>query len=293
MISIIVCSKDSSLFSRFSYSVSKTIGVEFEIIRVDNTRNKYSIAEAYNQGASQAKFNFLIFSHEDVDFQTFGWGEIILDYFKSLKSVGVIGIAGSSYLPISPSDWWVPDKRYLYMNFFSNDKERIKGKRTLESMGIQDPQPVYALDGVFLALEKKVYLEFPFDESLRGFQGYDTSICLRVSQKHRNYFVPGILLEHFSKGYANENWLKNTIQANHSILPFILQLKRQVNIDRSLEIKAYHLFLNQLKKYSANYKFSLYWSTYYLREISKIFFSSKVLFLWLAFQFAFLIKNSK
>lgn len=261
MISIIVCSINSKLLSEFTNSIKLTIGVPYEIISVDNLMLEYSIFKAYNYGVSLSKFDTFVFVHEDVIFHSKNWGEILLNSFETLSNPGVIGIAGSSYLPISPSDWWLSDSKYLYSNFLSNDKiENVEGG-TLWQLGNQEPQPVFALDGMFLAMKKSVWLEFPFDESMEGFHGYDTSMCYRVSQKFQNYFVPDILIEHFSKGYPNQLWLRNTIQANQSVLPFIFKLRERGILDRKLEQKAYHLFLGQLLKYgeTVNENISLAW----------------------------------
>ena len=290
LISVIVCSVNEALFEDFSISLDKTIGVSYELIRIDNNVEKLSITKAYNCGAQKAKFEFLVFVHEDVIFHTMEWGLKLLNYFFSLKDPGVLGVAGSSYLPISPSDWWISNRKYLHANYLSNDKYGAYGKGDLNHFGEQVPLRVFALDGVFLAMKKLVFVEFPFDISLEGFHGYDTSICYRISQKYQNYFVPGILLEHFSSGFPNETWLVNIIHANGSIHSFINQLKSSDQIDKKLEVKSYHLFLNQLKKFSDNYFLSSLYSTFYLYRLLKYFFSMDLIYLWIKFQFANSIK---
>lgn len=258
-------------------SIVQTIGIPFEIILVPNGDSSFTISSGYNYGALKSKFDFLLFLHEDVFFHTNNWGRRLLFYFEKLKNPGVVGIAGSSYLPISPSDWWLSDSKYLHSNFLSNQKYGSVGKGKLWKVGVQTVQPVFALDGMFLALKKSVWEEFPFDESLEGFHGYDTSICYMVSQRYQNYFIPGILLEHFSKGYPNEIWLKNTIAANEFVLPYIFEIKKNSALDCSLEIKSYRLFLRQLMKFSrsTSYKFSKAW--YYLWPVFKHTKNVKVL----------------
>lgn len=261
MISLIVCSSSSHFYSIFSKSVAESVGCVYEIIKIDNYDSKYSITQAYDLGASKAKWNILVFLHEDVVFHSKNWGNELIRYFNTLKNPGVLGIAGSSYLPISPSDWWLSDRQYLHSYFLSNKKDGKVGEGVLTSYGQQVPKIVYALDGMFLAIKKNIYQEFSFNTSLSGFHGYDTAICYQVSQKYHNYFVPGILLEHFSKGYPNETWLKNTIAANQSVLSFFIEKKKLGFLDSSLEIKSYHLFLRQLMKFSSStsYKFSNAW----------------------------------
>lgn len=270
MISIIVCSINSKLFSQFSDSVNLTIGVPYEIVFIDNLKLQYSIFQAYNYGVSISNFDNLIFVHEDVVFHTNFWGTILLKFLNELPDAGVLGVAGSSYLPISPSDWWVSDPQYLHTNFLSNSKSGTVGKGDLMQNGQQVPTGVYALDGMFLAMRKSVWKEYPFDESLAGFHGYDTAICYQVSQKYQNYFVPGILIEHFSRGYPNQTWLKNTIVSNKKILPIIQNLKGKEGLDLELEIKVFHLFLGQLKKFGTSRSENIRLSIFYFNQLQKV-----------------------
>ncbi|GAB2497053.1 glycosyltransferase [Algoriphagus taiwanensis] len=287
MISIIVLSNRRSLFSEFEKSVKLTIGSSFELIRVDNFQNQFSIFKGYNLGAKQAQNNILLFVHEDIIFHSKNWGKLLINYFETLSNPGVLGVAGCSYLPISPSDWWVGNRTYLHTNFLSNDKNGVIGEGKHMIYGDQVPCPVFGLDGMFLAMKKTVWEEFPFDESLKGFHGYDTSICYQVSKCYQNYFIPGILIEHFSKGYPNEVWLENTIAANRLVLPFILERKRFGSLDCPLEIKSYRLFLRQLMKFSSNvsYKFSYAWK--YLIPVTRFTRDWRLIFYFFIFCFRY------
>ncbi|MBN7812941.1 hypothetical protein J0A68_18435 [Algoriphagus sp. H41] len=293
MISIIVCSVDNLLFERFSQSVSDTIGVPYEVLSFDNRIDRLSIATVYNNAAKAAVFKILVFVHEDVVFHTINWGKKLVSYFAHLDRPGVLGVAGSSYLPISPSDWWLCDPNYLHANFISNKKNGRMGEGYLKKWGEQMAQPVFALDGMFLAMKKSVWKDFHFNEDLYGFQGYDTSICYRVSQKYQNYFIPGILMEHFSKGCPNSIWLINTVKANESIAQFLKKIRKDQKLDRNLEVKAYHLFLNQLAKYSNRWIFNFRYSFIYGWEITKCFFSFRTIYLWLVFQVLYFTKIIK
>lgn len=293
MISIVVCSICSSKIELLLNSIDKTANVEYEVIIFENSIDKFSIAKVYNQGALNAKFPYLVFVHEDVVFQTKGWGETLLHFFNILPNPGVLGIAGSSYLPISPSDWWVSKKEYLHMNFYSNSKGGQIGEGVLKRNGVQMPQRVYAIDGMFLAMKKVVWEEFTFDESLSGFHGYDTSICYRISQKYQNYFIPDILIEHFSKGYPNEIWLLNTISANKSILRFILENHQNREINEKIEVKSFQLFLGQLRKYYSSYIGSVKFSSYYLFKLNSCFISLRSFWVWFYFQILYLKKLFK
>ncbi len=51
MISIIVCSKYSKIDDAFAENIKDSIGkVDYEIVWIDNSKKKFSIFEAYNNG---------------------------------------------------------------------------------------------------------------------------------------------------------------------------------------------------------------------------------------------------
>jgi len=239
LISIIVCSIEEHLFNRFSESLAKTIGVDYELIRIENQKEKLPIAKAYNKGASQASFDFLVFVHEDVVFHSDNWGVELVNRFRSLSNPGVLGIAGNSYHPLSPTDWWGSSNRTRHFNYIKNERNGDLTKGILTKSNDSLTKKVYCLDGVFLAVKKSVFIKYKFDEKLMGFHGYDTSFCLRISEKFNNYFVPNILLEHFSSGIINREYWKNTILANQkSKLDF-------VKFDLNLELKSFKRFLSK------------------------------------------------
>lgn len=255
MISIIVCSINANLFSRFSESLAKTIGVDYEVIRIENHIEKLSIAKAYNKGASQAIYDLLVFVHEDVVFHTENWGKNLLEHFKSLENPGIIGIAGNSYHPLFPSDWWVPSASFRHFNFISNKKGGKSEEGILMSSQDKLPKKVICTDGVFMAVYSNVFSNFLFDESLMGFHGYDTSISLRVSKDYVNYFVPDILIEHFSSGnYTNEFW-KNTVIAN---LVFFEFYRRKSVGELCFEIEFYSLKKNIINLFRYKLRLKLF-----------------------------------
>ncbi len=103
MLSIIISSYQDDYLQQFKTNVEATIGNDFvyEIVTVQNN-NKYSINEAYNKGARIAKYNNLLFIHEDVVFSTNGWGDKLVALL-SKENVGCIGVAGEDYESYFPS----------------------------------------------------------------------------------------------------------------------------------------------------------------------------------------------
>src|SRR4051812_3797632 len=104
MVSIIVSSYKQDYFKQFEKNVDKTIGVPYEIIKIENP-GLMGICKAYNIGAAKAHYPYLCFVHEDVIFQTQDWPKPLLEKFKTDISTGLIGIAGGKYKSISPFGW--------------------------------------------------------------------------------------------------------------------------------------------------------------------------------------------
>lgn len=59
MVSIIICSVSPHLLKKLQQNIAQTIGVEYEIIAIDNREKHWPIAKVYNYGAQQAKYPYL------------------------------------------------------------------------------------------------------------------------------------------------------------------------------------------------------------------------------------------
>src|SRR5690606_19663369 len=116
MISIIVSSHNLNYFKSFSQNVNDTIGIPFEIIQVWNP-GIIGICEAYNKGALNSKYEYLIFCHEDVFFESKEWGNKLITHFNSSSDIGVIGVAGGTYKSNFPSSWsYIKENKRVYIN---------------------------------------------------------------------------------------------------------------------------------------------------------------------------------
>lgn len=50
MLSLIICSRTPRISEELERNIAETIGCEYELVVIDNSKNKYSIFSAYNQG---------------------------------------------------------------------------------------------------------------------------------------------------------------------------------------------------------------------------------------------------
>jgi hypothetical protein len=286
MISIIICSKNSSLAEMLAKNIAVTIGVPYEIIAIDNSIHNNSICSIYNKGGSRAKYPLLCFIHEDVLFRTIDWGINLCNHFKN-ESIGVIGVAGSDSFSKVPSTWsnaFISKevniiqhqnknlKATTHLHFTHNDKKEIK-------------KQVIAIDGVFIAVRKSVFDKNKFDEALlHGFHGYDIDYSLQaIAKGYTNYVAFDILLEHFSQGSLSKPWLESTYliakKWKHTLPLSTHQLKHKQWVQyhwQSLHILIQHLFnfnypAGKIYFYCLKYSFTKYFSVRKFISMNKFF----------------------
>lgn len=211
MLSIIVCSRNKTLQKNFTENIHNTIGVEYEIITIDNSENKYSIFSAYNTGISKSIYPYLCFVHEDVLFHSDDWGKTVIAHLQDPKT-GIIGVAGSDLVLRVPASWATlvsPSQ-----NLIQTD---LHGKNSTELLWEPENYDLprrssMILDGIFLCMRSELTKTIRFDENLKGFHGYDYDISLHSTiSGYVNYTIYDIRLEHFSKGKTDIVYFRNLI----------------------------------------------------------------------------------
>lgn len=198
MISIIICSRTRDIDSELRKNISDTIGTEFEIVCIDNSKSQYSMCSAYNEGVRRAKGEYLCFMHEDISFLSDDWGGIVLREFSD-KNVGMLGVIGSTYYDRSMS-YWCHTPFYVGHNWVG-DTHRIFSKDT-------DPVDVVAADGLWLVTTKDIFNYIRWDESLfTGFHMYDMDISMQVLKAGKRIrIVPEVNINHNSNGNYSKSF---------------------------------------------------------------------------------------
>ncbi|WP_417939609.1 glycosyltransferase [Flavobacterium sp. RS13.1] len=245
MISIVVSSYRSNFFEQFCCSVEDTIGVEYEIIKIDNP-NLMGICEAYNLGASKANFTIILFSHEDVIFKSLNWGKEIKNIFNSDEKIGLIGLAGCKVKSCVPSGWYTERDKFLAYNFIQSNFKDPNLKSI--NINITCTTEVATIDGFFMVTKKEIVSKILFNESLlKGYHGYDLDISLAVGQNYKVVVSHLIKVEHLSLGTPDINWFQDILKVNENyneILPIYTN-----NIKKSKTIEYDNLkFLLSYKK---------------------------------------------
>jgi hypothetical protein len=211
MLSIIICSKSHQISPALKENINQTVGVEHEVIVIDNSQNEFSIFSAYNLGLKQSKYALLCFVHDDVVFRTPDWGKKIQSHLFR-KEVGIIGVAGGDTLTRVPSSW---SSSGVAENFIQSDKSRKrKRKHEFKRNTNSYMQEVLVLDGFWLCMRKEIFSRIKFDQNIfDGFHVYDIDICLQSkSFGYKNFVVFDILLEHTSVGYKDIKWVESLLK---------------------------------------------------------------------------------
>lgn len=207
MISIVICHRNKQLLGQISANIAETIGVEYELVVVDNTANQYNIFQAYNVGIERAKGEIICLSHEDIIFHTQGWGKLVETHFED-PQLGAVGICGGNSMPACPAPWW---NSTVLNEHFANHISTWPGEESFhdyQNPYNQKAAECVSLDGAWICVPRRLFSKVRFDEqTFQGFHFYDLDICMQIVQAgYKVKVVYDVLLEHFSKGSINKDW---------------------------------------------------------------------------------------
>lgn len=287
MLSLIICSRNISISNKLDENIKETILVDYELIIIDNSSNQLSLFEAYNIGINRSKGQILVFLHDDILFQTMGWGKIIHLLFEQDSDIGLIGIAGSSVKTKMPSTWW---EGPIYIRIIQHHKNDKASENKNQGFRYKDIVEVAAIDGVLMIMKRNNNIKF--DENLRGYHNYDLDLSLKHHKINKKVCVTNqIVIEHFSGGTINKDWYLSTSKfhkLNSENLPIITDTRIDSRNLRNIEFQAGAGFVFGLLEYDLKME-ALYW---WLKLI-KMKFYSKFHFKFLKKILVLLIKNKK
>ena len=214
MLSLIICSKHSMIDEFLKRNISETIGVDYEIVHIDNSKNQYTISKAYNVGVQRAKGDYLCFMHEDVIYHSQGWGGVVQKCLEQ-DFVGALGVVGSTIIH-DRIDWRFLEHQHsgIIQGAFSVEKNPLY--YWTHTPFKQEKMPicqVATLDGVWICIRKELFdkKQLCFDEkTYHGFHQYDNDICMQVNQLGKGVFLTtDVLLEHKSEGVFSVEYREN------------------------------------------------------------------------------------
>ena len=168
MITIVYSTREHK--PEFQKEIQKNIGlINVEILEFINNGEK-SLTQVYNEGLQMAKHNVVVFTHDDVLWDTNNWGKKVLKHFKKDPEYGIIGIAGTTDL--LDGRWWTLKESMTGIVNHKHDGKKWTNKYSDDQN--EKIKDVVVIDGLFFAVQKDK-LKHNFDEDFKGFHFYDIS----------------------------------------------------------------------------------------------------------------------
>lgn len=205
-LSIIVCATKPDLVRDMERNIAETIGegAVYEVIAIDNTVDPKPIAAVYNEGGRRARYDNLLFLHQDAGFVTRDWLPIMEAKLRE-PDCGAIGFAGTKVFYNFPAGWAHHGHEWIAVNYFDGKDE------SHQSPDGKNFSEVVAIDGFAMFVRKDVWAEYPFDEKeLTDFHCYDLDFSLTLVGKYKNYVCCNVMAYHLSPGNFNKRWADQT-----------------------------------------------------------------------------------
>jgi hypothetical protein len=185
--------------------LKKSCGVpKAQVIEKVNNGEK-SLNQTYNEILQESENDIVILCHDDLYFETKGWGFKVIEHFQK-NDFGILGVAGSTYLPMSGM-WWEDKRKMIGIVNHEHEDKKWESKYS-EEQGKKIKQTVL-IDGLFIAVDKNRIKE-NFNEKIEGFHFYDLEFCIGNYKKDVKIgVVTNIRITHKSIGMTNEQWEEN------------------------------------------------------------------------------------
>ena len=214
--------------------IKATSGIHnIEVLPYENP-GKYSLTEVYNMGVKKAKNDIIVFCHDDIKFDTKNWGRKLLNHFKRHVEFGIIGVAGSRYMP-SSGKWWEDFSKMHGAVYHEHEGKRWLSRYSKDIGNKLDE--VILIDGLFFAIHKDKILK-PFNEEVDGFHFYDVDFSFSNHLAGVKVGVcTDIKITHLSIGMTNDEWEKNRIIFSEKYKDFLpLKINRIIRKKEKLNI---------------------------------------------------------
>lgn len=191
MISVVCVYNNKKILNNFLLKSLKNQSVDYELILINNTANKFkSAAEALNYRSKQVKGDYIMFVHQDVDLSSKSWLQEAEEYLNSIPNLGIAGVAGKA------------NKE----NVLTNISHGIVPK-SIGDHQIYSPIEVQTLDECLIIIPKLIFKLLKFDEkTCDDWHLYAVDYCLSIKNLgFKSYIIP-MSLYHLSEGSFSDKY---------------------------------------------------------------------------------------
>jgi glycosyltransferase involved in cell wall biosynthesis len=211
--------------------IEKTSGIHkgLEVIQFINN-GEFSVTELYNKALKETTNDIVVFCHDDVIIETNNWGNKIINHFKRNSEYGILGKAGTKYMPKSGM-WWDVGMTEVVGQVYHQHGDQKWLSQYSESFGNKIDDTII-VDGLFFAINKK-NIKTEFDESIKGFHFYEVDFCFNNFLKGVKVgIISDISITHLSIGVTNQQWDENRkqfVEKYKENLPQIIPYRYNIN----------------------------------------------------------------
>ena len=195
-VSVICVYNNKSVFENQLLKSLKKQNMQYELIAIDNSNNKFSsAASALNYGAQEASGDVLIFSHQDIYLKRSNELEFIATIIYNQKCGDIVGTQGVRE----------PSKVY-YTNITAG---KIYDQTIINNYEEQLYE-VSCVDEGFFGMKKNTWEKLKFNEELcDNWHLYCVEMCLHTRKTGGNVYVWPAQLHHFSMGTITLGYMRN------------------------------------------------------------------------------------
>ena len=206
MITVVYCTRESNPAHTQHIKTTSGLNKHIEVIEIINKGE--GLTKAYNRGLKEATNDIVVFMHDDVEFDTTGWGNKIIKHFSNNPEFGILGLAGTTDIPLS-GRWW-EDKTKM-VGIVNHKHEGKKWESRYSTSWGNELNEVLIVDGLFFAVHKK-RIKNNFDENFKGFHFYEIDFVFsNYLSGVRVGVIYNVRVTHKSIGMTNEEWEKNRL----------------------------------------------------------------------------------
>ncbi|GHV16311.1 streptomycin biosynthesis protein StrF [Fibrobacterales bacterium] len=208
-ISIVICSRNPNEAEAVKRNLLGTAKYpnSLEIIVIDNREKNEGLCAVYNKGAQKASGRVVVFMHEDVWMLENDWDVVLLEKFRKLPEIQILGVAGSAILVGEPYALWaqanIPYTFGKVVHYISKNDDFFLAIFN----DCDGDQECVVVDGLWFAVRKSLFEKIRFDqETFSRFHFYDLDICMQALDFGKVFVTTDIRVMHKSKGSFSDEW---------------------------------------------------------------------------------------
>lgn len=195
---IFVIWNNKEVFDSFVDDIKKQIGIEYQLISIDNSDDRYIGArQAFKLAFSSNEIfsDILVFLHPDIRFLKNDSLRNVIHQVKQIGEFGVVGVAGCK----------AQRKWEIYSNIVNGKNKVMPGKVIEKAVEVQ------TVDECLFIIEKRVYQKYPFS-TLPGWHLYAVEQCINyINKGYHNYVIPADIW-HLSAGASLDEGYMYTLE---------------------------------------------------------------------------------